>query len=85
MKNKLRINELPQKLQRPQMGLLGRDVYWNDEFEYEPHPDHCKKRIKDCFIKLIWETRLKVNKFMSCQSNSLGANIKVILALSKKN
>ena len=25
------------------MGLLGRDGYWNDGFEYEPHPDHCKK------------------------------------------
>ena len=64
------------------MGLLGRGGYWNDEFECEPHPDHCKE-IKDCSIKLIWEIRRKVNKFMSTQSKSLGAS-KVILALSKK-
>ena len=68
------------------MGLLGRDGYWSGGFEYEPHPDHCKET-KDCFIKLIWEIRRKVKKFMSTlstQSKTLGAN-KAILALSKKN
>ena len=40
--NNLKRNQLPQRPLRPQMGLLGRDGYWNDEFEYEPHPDLCK-------------------------------------------